>query len=298
MIKARRMGHAVFETPDLERLSDHYTDVVGLVLAGKAKDRRYLASKSGQLAIELRAGGRAGCRKLSFEIAPNTDLNEAARDLEKNGVRSERSNDPAPGISQVLTFSDPKGTEIELFTAWNPLANGTNPKGVAAIKLGHLAYFAPDLQKILDFYGGLLGFQVSDWIGDFFVFMRCNPDHHTVNFVRDPNPRMHHIAFELADIVHLKNACDVLAKHNIDLIWGPIRHGPGHNISIYYREPDDQVVELFCELDQMKDEELGYFDPRPWHRDNPQRPKVWEPGLKTSNIWGPPPTPDFLRGRP
>jgi hypothetical protein len=29
------------------------------------------------------------------------------------------------------------------------------------------------------------------------------------------------------------------------------------------------------ELDQVLDEELGYFDPRPWHSDRPQRPKVW-----------------------
>jgi hypothetical protein len=45
----------------------------------------------------------------------------------------------------------------------------------------------------------------------------------------------------------------------------------------------------------MKDEALGYFDPRPWHRDQPQRPKVWDP--KQSNMWGPPPTPDFFRNR-
>jgi len=44
----------------------------------------------------------------------------------------------------------------------------------------------------------------------------------------------------------------------------------------------------------MPDEALGYFEPRPWHRDNPQRPKVWEPG-PTSNIWGMPPLPDFQR---
>jgi hypothetical protein len=25
----------------------------------------------------------------------------------------------------------------------------------------------------------------------------------------------------------------------------------------------------------MHDEELGYFEPRPWHQDRPQRPKVW-----------------------
>src|SRR5262249_11779570 len=151
MIPARRIGHAVFETPDLERLYDHYIEVVGLIPAAKDKDRRYLASKLGHLAIELRAGSSVGCRKLSFEIAPDTDLNEAARELDNNGVRSERSNDPAPGIAQTLTFNDPKGTQVELFAARNPLGNGALPKGVAANKLGHLAYFAPDLQKILDF---------------------------------------------------------------------------------------------------------------------------------------------------
>ena len=53
------------------------------------------------------------------------------------------------------------------------------------------------------------------------------------------------------------------------------------------------MVEFFCELDQMKDEELGYFEPRPWPRDTPQRPKLWEPG-KTS-IWGPTPEEGFHR---
>ena len=33
-------------------------------------------------------------------------------------------------------------------------------------------------------------------------------------------------------------------------------------------------------------EELGYFEPRPWHRDNPQRPKVWEKDPSASNLWG------------
>ena len=37
----------------------------------------------------------------------------------------------------------------------------------------------------------------------------------------------------------------------------------------------------------MLDERLGYFEPRPWHEDNPQRPKVWNPDdYRTANIWG------------
>ena len=46
---------------------------------------------------------------------------------------------------------------------------------------------------------------------------------------------------------------------------------------------------------KMVDEELGYFEPRPWHHDTPQRPKTWEGGK--TNVWGPPPLPDFHRGR-
>jgi hypothetical protein len=44
------------------------------------------------------------------------------------------------------------------------------------------------------------------------------------------------------------------------------------------------------------DESLGYFDPRPWHRDRPQRPKVWGSDAPR-DIWGPPPTRDYLRQR-
>ncbi len=44
MIKPRRIGHATFETPDMERMIDYYTEVVGLVLAEREKDRAFLAS--------------------------------------------------------------------------------------------------------------------------------------------------------------------------------------------------------------------------------------------------------------
>ena len=64
-------------------------------------------------------------------------------------------------------------------------------------------------------------------------------------------------------------------------------------MSIYHRNPDQHVIEFFAELDQLLDEELGYFDPRPWHADRPQRPKVWSRDNRALAGWGPPPTPDY-----
>jgi catechol 2,3-dioxygenase-like lactoylglutathione lyase family enzyme len=267
MIKPRRIGHATFETPDLETAIAYYGEFMGLVLAEREKDRAFLASKVGQLVIELNKAERAHCSKLSFEVAPHSDFGDLARELSKEGIRSELRNDSVPKHAQVA--------------------------GIGPLKLGHVAFFTPDIQRTVRFYEQMLGFRVSDWIGDFFCFMRCNPDHHTVNFFSGPNVTLHHIAFELKDFMHLQSSCEVMGQKRVPIIWGPLRHGPGHNVATYHRNQDEQVVEFFCELDQMKDEELGYFEPRPWHHDAPQRPKRWTPG-KTS-IWGPTPEDDFHR---
>ena len=154
------------------------------------------------------------------------------------------------------------------------------------LKFGHIAYQCPDVQGVVKFYCDVLGFRVSDWRSDFFAFLRCSRDHHTVNFLRNADTAIHHIAFEVRDWSDIKRACDLLARSNIQLTWGPIRHIIGHNIAIYHKNPDGVVIELFCDIDQMFDEELGFFEPRPWHQDRPQRPKVWGDDTR-SNWWGP-----------
>ena len=296
MIKVLRIGHATFETPDLAKAIEHYTQVIGLSLAGREDKRAFLATKIGQLAIELRQGNQARCSKLSFEVAAHSDFADLKRELQKHGVAAEERNDSIPGLPKVLSFKDPKGTVIELFREWSYVGNHEQVVGVGALKLGHVAFVVDDPKSMVEFYGKVLGFRISDWIGDFFVFMRCNADHHSVNFITGKNIKMHHIAYELKDFSHLQTACDLFGERKIPIIWGPVRLGPGHNLAAFHRDHDDWVVEFYAELDQMKDEELGYFEPRPWHRDRPQRPKVWD-AKQVAYMWGPPPTADFMRGR-
>jgi catechol 2,3-dioxygenase-like lactoylglutathione lyase family enzyme len=154
----------------------------------------------------------------------------------------------------------------------------------------------PDIHSCISFYQNVLGFRVSDWQEDFFCFMRCGTDHHTINFATGKSTRMHHMAFELRDWAHVQVACDHLGRMNVPIIWGPGRHGISHNIFVYHRDPDDQMIEFYSEMDQMLDEELGCFDPRPWHKDRPQRPKVWD-RKSAALAWGPPQGPDHARQR-
>jgi catechol 2,3-dioxygenase-like lactoylglutathione lyase family enzyme len=294
MIKLLRLGHATFETPDIEKAIEHHTQVIGLSLAGREGKRAFLATRTGQLAVELRQGSQSKCTKLAFEVPATADFADIRRDLQQHGVASEERNDSVPGLPKVLSFQDPKGTSIELFREWTYVGNEQQVVGAGVFKIGHIAFFVPEPQTMVDFYGKVLGFRISDWIGDFFVFMRCNADHHTVNFIKGDKINMHHIAYEVRDFAHLQSACDILGQRNIPIAWGPTRLGPGHNVAIFHRDHDDWITEFYAELDQMKDEELGYYDPRPWHRDRPQRPKVWDNAV-VAQIWGPPPTPDFLR---
>ena len=294
MINVKRFGHVTFETPDLDRQLDYFTNIAGLVLAGRENGRAFLATKVGDLVVQLEKGEASRCARLAFQAAPDADLNELRRGIEAENLRCEVRNDASPGIPKTLAFEDPKGTVCEVFTAQRPVSKNQPVSGIGPIKLGHLAFVVDDPKKYADFYCRVLGFRVSDWIDDFFVFLRCSPDHHTINFVRGKRIHIHHVAFELEDIARIQRACDFLGLNKIPLIWGPGRHGPGHNIYTYHRNPDDQIVEMFTELDKMLDEELGCFDPRPWHRDRPQKPKVWS--LPT-DLWGLPPTQEYLRQR-
>src|ERR1700722_829479 len=286
MLQIKRAGHSTLTTPDIERMIDYFVDIVGLSLVARAKDRAILATKAGLEAIVLERGSAADAPRLSFQIAPGSDTGEVIARLNKAGVKSERRTDITPGIKEAVAFADPKGTTLEIFSDCGFAPDDNSFTGVMPLKFGHIAYTCPDVQGIVKFYCDMLGFRVSDWRGDFFAFLRCSRDHHTVKFLRDAKTAIHHIAFEVRDWSEVKRASDMLAQSGIKLAWGPLRHIIGHNIAIYHKNPDGITVELFCEIDQMHDQYLDFFEPRPWHQDRPQRPKVW--GDDTlSNWWGP-----------
>jgi catechol 2,3-dioxygenase-like lactoylglutathione lyase family enzyme len=286
MIKARRIGHVTFETPDIGRQIEYYTQVVGLVLAERDKSSAYLTTRVGQLAVQLEQGTAARCTRVSFEVAPGLEPADIQKRLAASGFDSSRRSEPVPGMKNTVVLQDPRGTAVELFSEWSFVTKNQQSLGVGPLKLGHVASAVLDPRDIASFYERSLGFRVSDWIEDFFVFQRCGPDHHTLNFIKGDRNTLHHVAFELKDFAHMQQACDVLAQHRIPIAQGPLRHGPGHNIAIYHANPDGLIIEFFIELDQMKDEELGYFEPKPWHRDFPQRPKTWSRKDNGTVIWG------------
>ena len=295
MIRLRKIAHASYETPDPQQQAEYYTDILGLTLVAKENDAIYFANTVEHHSVVLRKGSDAKCVALGFEIGPNDDLDAFERQTMAHGVKTSRKKANQPTIPDMLVFEDPKGTTIEVFTRPEPQQLKFAAKGIVPHKLGHVAFHVSDVKLVTKFYCDVLGFRVSDWMGDFFSFLRCGVDHHTINLIESGSNRHFHTAFELRDWAHLQTACDFLSLNGYRMLWGPGRHGIGHNLFAYHRSPNGLITELFAELDQMKDEELGYFEPRPWHRDHPQRPKVWAKDPAASNLWGPMPSDEMMK---
>ena len=106
MLQVKRAGHSTLTT--------HFTRIVGLSLVARDKDRAILATKSGLEAIALERGDAGEAPRLSFQIAPGSDLDALAGRLAQAGLKSELRHDITPGIREALTFKDPKGTTLEI----------------------------------------------------------------------------------------------------------------------------------------------------------------------------------------
>ena len=116
MIDVLRVGHATCTTPDLERQVAYYSDVLGLIVTERDKNRAFLATRTGLEAIALERGDKPELTRLSFQVAADADFAAYARVLSGHGIKSELRNGISPGAARALTFTDVKGTVIELYS--------------------------------------------------------------------------------------------------------------------------------------------------------------------------------------
>ena len=281
-----KLGYVEKRTQDLDRLVAHYTDVLLFDVVERTDSEVYLGLNSDHHSMVVSTGEPIGRASVGLQL--KGDLGEAEQGLKAAGIAVERVSDHQPGIAEALVIKE-AGTDIPLHL-YETMSQTGAPTTLAPrpTKIGHVASFAPSLPETQNFYQDTLGFKWSDTINHFFTFMRCNADHHAVNVMESTKRSgLHHVAFEARDIVHLKDILDQFARHRVRLDWGPGRHGPGHNIFSYHRDPDGNTIEVFCEIDVVLDEREPRWEPRPWHEEFPMGPKHWPQVPESANHWGP-----------
>ena len=148
MIQVKRLGHATFSTPDLDRQIEYWRDVVGLTLIERSANQVLFATKLGQEAICLERGPDVRLLRLAFQVNPGSDLGELIANLQKHGVKAERRSDISRGVREAVVFTDPKGTLIEVYADYHFHPQEKAERGISPLKFGHVAYRVEDVDKL------------------------------------------------------------------------------------------------------------------------------------------------------
>ena len=180
----------------------------------------YLGSTVDNHSIVLRQGGAPLCNGLGFQLSPDLSIDACEQQIKAHGIETRRESDPEPGITDQLVVLDPKGTKIQIFHSQPCADRRYATQGIVPNKLGHVAFHVQDVVAMTNFYCDILGFRVSDWLERRFSFLRCDPDHHTVNFIGSGDVKHDHTAFELRDWAYMELACDYLSRNGMRLIGG------------------------------------------------------------------------------
>ena len=117
-------------------------------------------------------------------------------------------------------------------------------------KISHIVMHSPDHKAMVQFFIDVLGFKLSDWLGDFMAFLRCNAAHHRVAFLPGP-PCLNHVAYDMLTVDCMMAGIARLKKAGTDIRWGPGRHTAGNNTFSYFTTPDGYAVEYTSELEDV-----------------------------------------------
>lgn len=277
-------------TPSL----DYYMSVLGAERGETGPDGlAYLTIGQDHQRLVIKPCDQPGLGAVGLQLRPPTSLEDVAKRLAEMGLTVETRSDARPGLARHLAVTFPGAPVFELYEHLADVAPRRDPVGVSPHRLGHVAMISTQAARLVRFLREGLGCWTTDWFDDRATFLTCTREHHVFNVLNAPVDTIHHVAYQLADARHHFDAADRLSMEKIPVLWGPSRHTAGHNIASYHRAPDGPLIELYSDMD-VYIPELGIFEPRPFHEDQPQKPKAWS--LSNLSAWNTDFSFDLARG--
>jgi catechol 2,3-dioxygenase len=244
-------------------------------------------------------GHGPGLDHASYLVRDEAALQQAADHLRGAGVKVEEIADPGWNHAPAIRFHTPAGHQLEFTTGFNtdvPVAhmasvNGASPGPIAP---DHVGLSAPDFEAENAFATDVLGLLASSHImapGDVeaMTFLRAPGRflYHCLVNVRGAEPVIHHYQISLKSVDAFYAAHEAITNSGVKIEWGPLRHGPGHNLAFYFQDGGGYWVEYSVEEEIITDDE--HYLPRTWTIADPHVIDEWQTGPPPVAMLGPPP---------
>ncbi|ARD70017.1 Lactoylglutathione lyase BbdF (plasmid) [Aminobacter sp. MSH1] len=262
------LHHLCFESSDPARLARFYGDVMNMDVT-KMADGEWRCEGPARRMIIVPGNDK----KLAFAGMACRDK-DGVQDLksraQSEGIKILESPSPYLGAGS-FAVRDPDGHLICFGAA---KASENTKKGISG-PVQHLTFASLDVERFAEFYHGKLGFGLSDRVlhsdGSMATcFTRGNHEHHNIACFKSDRVGVDHHSYEAGEWITIRDWCDHFAAHNVQLMWGPGRHGPGNNLFIFIVDPDGNWIEVSAELEVVHDRPV----------------KDWPQAERTLNKWG------------
>ncbi|MBG6119765.1 MULTISPECIES: VOC family protein [unclassified Sphingobium] len=269
----RYVGYAL---PDLENERSFYADQWKLVEVGEQDGMVYFTADGGAegYVVRLRQAEDQRIDVIALAADARADVDALHAKVVASGCRiifAPKDLDTLGG-GYGFRFFSPDGLPFEVSSDVHVRTPRTLDRweGIPQ-KISHIVLHSPDHKKLVEWFCDVLGFKLSDWLGDFMAFLRCNSAHHRIAILPGP-PCLNHVAYDMLSVDDMMVGINRLRQKGTDIRWGPGRHTAGNNTFSYFTTPAGFAVEYTSELEDVDFEA--------------HEAKVHIPGPKVMDQWG------------
>lgn len=269
MVGAQRLESVTYRVEDPEATVEFCTEIMGLVELDLDGDGRYLGCGLDPKHDIVVKEGDTSLESMTFRVT-DEEFDEHVGSLEEHGVDTERRTEPGhergvyfelphSGITTGLVVVEDKryhhsAGATHFLDSTAPIS--TQRSEIAPLDLDHIGIISPDIEADSRWLVDVLDFFISDakttdgeWDNG---FLRYGTHHHDISvFALDPENTHHHLAWAMSDMSQMKLFADRLAQNGDQLELAFTKHGPGANISIYFREPNGIRFEYATEVSTL-----------------------------------------------
>jgi 2,3-dihydroxybiphenyl 1,2-dioxygenase len=241
--------------PDRDRFAQFSRDALGLPTTDSPDGTvTYVRADRYQHRIAARTSPVPTLNYIGFDVGGAAALAEWKKELRDKDI------DWRPGsreeclerqVADFIEIKDPDGHPLALSYGFGI---GQEPvrytRDLNIVGLGHVLLTVMDTQRSHDFYTGVLGFRLSDWvhINDAIrlCFLRCNARHHSIAFapcMPGKSPRLQHVMLEVEALDDVMRSYHFLRASKAPIGMGPGRHPNCHTVHVYVQTPGGFAVE-------------------------------------------------------
>ena len=257
MARVSEIRHVGYAVTDLATEAAFYRDTWGLTDAGEKDGMLHFAAQGHDelYAVRLRQADVQRIDIITLAADSRADVDALHDKVAAYGcqiVFAPKDLDTLGGGYGFRFFSkDGLPFEISSDVARGPSRELSRWEGIPQ-KISHIVLHSPDHQEMVRFFTDVLGFKVSDWLGDFMCFLRCNQWHHRIALLPGP-PCLNHVAYDMLGVDDMMRGIHRLKQRGTDIRWGPGRHTAGNNTFSYFTTPAGFAVEYTADLEAVDD---------------------------------------------